>query len=135
MPRPGTSGCVIVLAGTKQPSRIVVIVFKEASGTTTVTIGRTPRAESNPVKLIITHADARVYQVINFDDFESSDKDSDEDGHADDNDVVVLSHEAEQRSLHVGHVIDPRGIDRRQVDERNEEKDRDQGVTPNGRPR
>ena len=72
-------------------------------------------------------------RAILFDDFEASGQDSEEDGHADDNDDVEFSHEAEERSLHVGHVRNPRGVDRRQADDPDEEEDGGQGVTPGER--
>ena len=134
VPRPGNSGCAIVLAGTKQPRSILVIDLKDASGATTAIDERTPRDEPISAKVIITHSDARVDRSIHFDDSEASDQDCEEDGNADDNDGIEYSHEAEERSLHVGHVINPRGVDRPQADESDEEEDGCQGVAPGERP-
>ena len=111
----------------------MVIQLKDASGTTPATSGRNPRGEANSVKAIITHADARVDRAIHFDDFEASDQDSEKDGHANDNDDVEFSHESEDRTLHVGYIINPRGIERSQADERDEEEDGGQRVNP-GKP-
>ena len=98
----------------------MVIESKDTGGTIPVTAGRTPRAKSNSVKAFITHADARVDRAIHFDDFEASDQDSEEDGHADYNHAVVFLHESEERSLHVVHVSNPRGINGRQADDLDE---------------
>ena len=96
--------------------------WKDASGTTPATAGRTPHAESNSAKMIITYSDERVDRAIQFDDFEASDQDSEEDGNDYDNDADVFSHESEERSIHVRHVSNPRGVDRRQADDRDEEE-------------
>ena len=112
----------------------MVIESKDASGTTPTTAGRSMRVESNSVKSIVTHEDARVDRAIHFDDFEASDQDSEEYGHADDNDTDVFIHEAEERLLHVSFFKNPRKVDRRQADERDEEDDGYQGVTPGEQP-
>ena len=88
----------------------MVIEPKDASDATPATAERTPRAESNSAEAIITHADAKVDRAIHFNDIKASDQDSDEDVNDNDNDDVELDHEAEERSLHVGHVRNPHGV-------------------------
>ena len=112
----------------------MVIESKDASGTTPVTAGRTARANFDSAKLIISLADTRANRAIKFDDSEASDQDIEAVGHADDNNAVVFSHEEEERLLYVGHFSNPRGIERRQADERDEEEGGGQGVTPGERP-
>ena len=87
--------------------------FKDASGTTTATAGRTPHDESKSAKSNTIPASAKVDRAIHFNDFETSDQDSEEDGSADYNDAVVFSHEAEERSLQATHVSNSRGVERR----------------------
>ena len=84
-------------------------------------------------KSIITHSDAKADRAIYFDDFEASEPYIKENDNTDENDAVVFSHEAEERSLHVGHVINPSGIETRQTDERDDEEDGGQGGTPGKR--
>jgi hypothetical protein len=56
-----------------------------------------------------------VDRAIRFDDFETSDQDSEENGNADYNDAVVFIHEAEERLLQAEQVSNPRGIGRHQL--------------------
>ena len=56
--------------------------LKDASGTTPATAGRTPQAESKSTESNTTPANAKVDRAIHFDDFETSDQDSEEDGSA-----------------------------------------------------
>ena len=108
---------------------------RNASGATPAAFGRTQHAEPNSASSNITLAEAGVEQDIQYSDFESSEKDSEEDERAKDNDSVELSAEAEERSVHVGHSINPRGVATRVVNERDEEEDRGQDVNPGERPR
>lgn len=99
-----------------------------------MTAGRTPHAKSIPAKSITAHADARADRGISFDDFQSSAKKVEEDDHADADYDVVLSHKAEERSLHVDNVINPRGINRRQADKLYEKDNSGQDVAHGERP-
>ena len=107
---------------------------KGTSGDTSATSGRTPNVESYLEKSIVTPETARVDRAIHFDEFETSDQYSEEDGKSYYSDVVVFSNEAEERSLHAAHVSNPRGVEGIQADERDEEEDGGQGVTPRERP-
>ena len=81
----------------------------------------------------MTHAGERLDRAINFVDFVAILQYSKVYKHADINDDVEFSHESEDRTLHVGYIINPRGIERSQADERDEEEDGGQRVNP-GKP-
>ena len=83
---------------------------RNASTSTPSTDRRTSHAEPNSASLNITLAELRVERAIQFDDFEASDQDSEEDGRDDDNDSVGLKDEAEERSPHVVHSSNLRGL-------------------------
>ena len=63
------------------------------------------------------------------------DQDDEKDGRAEENDTVELSDEAEERTLHVSHSSNPRGVATRAASERDEEEDRSQDVTSSERHR
>ena len=93
-----------------------------ASGATLATAGQTPHAEPNLASSNITQAEAGVEWAIQFNDFEASDHDSEEDGRAEDDYSVGLSDDAKELSLHAGHRSNPRGVDACVVNERDEEE-------------
>ena len=75
-------------------------------------------------------AETGVERAIEIDDFEASDQDREEDGRSEDDDSFERSDEAEERSLHVCHSSNPRGVDACVANECVEKEDRGQGVTP-----
>uniref|UniRef100_M4C0Y9 Uncharacterized protein n=1 Tax=Hyaloperonospora arabidopsidis (strain Emoy2) TaxID=559515 RepID=M4C0Y9_HYAAE len=89
-------------------------------------LSRTRRVQTSPLRK------QELERAIQFDDFEASDPDREEDGRAEYNDSFEISDEAEERSLHVGHSSNPRGVATRVVNERDEE-DGGQYVTPGER--
>ena len=61
-------------------------------------------------------------RTFQFDDFEASDQNSEEDGRAEDNDSVGLSDEAEELSLHLGSSSNSREVATCVFDKRNERR-------------
>uniref|UniRef100_M4B7L8 Uncharacterized protein n=1 Tax=Hyaloperonospora arabidopsidis (strain Emoy2) TaxID=559515 RepID=M4B7L8_HYAAE len=107
---------------------------RNATVATPVTAGRTPYAEPSSASSPVTPAEEGVERAIHFDDFETSDQDSEEDGRAEDKDNVGLIDEVEELSLHVGNSSNPRGVATHVVNKRDEEEDGGQDVTPGERP-